>query len=194
MGLNIKINNIFKIIIAVFLVISFAVLAVSCKEAPAAAEETEEQVEKPSEETPPETVEEPEEVEEEPIYKLPDVVTLTLEGKRENGDIIFYGTSNLPDGVLLSYEVSIPETLQEEEYIWEDGILEIEDCQFLGEVSNFPEGEVEVWVAFQTILGTELSQPQEVIEKYGEMGENINGENIYEVGDFKRIEQIITID
>jgi len=60
MWLNIKINNLFKIIIAVLLVISFTVSVVSCKEAPV-AEETEKQVEEPSEESPPEAVEEEEE-------------------------------------------------------------------------------------------------------------------------------------
>ena len=102
--------------------------------------------------------------------KYPDFIELTLDGERKGADIVFYGTTNLPDGVLLAYEVSLPETLLEEEYFWEEGNLTIKDGKYLGKVSNIPEGKgkAEIWIAFTTILGTEVKQPQGVIDKYGE--------------------------
>ena len=131
--------------------------------------------------------------------KYPDIVKLTLDGERKGSDIIFYGTTNLPDGVLLAYEVSLPETLLEEEYFWEEGRLTIKDGKYSGKISNVPEGKgkAEIWVAFQTILGTDVEdkQPQGVMDKYGELGEKMKGDNVtvfeFEDGDFKTIELII---
>jgi len=130
--------------------------------------------------------------------KYPDIVELTLDGERKGSDVIFYGTTNLPDGVLLAYEVSLPETLLEEEYFWEEGRLTIKDGKYSGKVSNVPEGKAEIWVAFTTILGTDVEdkQPQGVIDKYGAGGEKMKGDNVtvfkFENGEeYKTIELII---
>lgn len=125
--------------------------------------------------------------------KYPDIIELTLDGSRSGSDILFSGITNLPDGVLITYEVTIPETLYEENYFVETGNLSIKDGKYSGEVNNFPveKGKAEIWVSFQTILGTDIKQPQGVIDKYGELGEKMEGDNVVKSGYIKRIELII---
>jgi len=127
--------------------------------------------------------------------EYPDFIELTLGGERKGSDIIFYGTTNLPDGALIVYEVTLPETLYDENYFAETGNLTIKDGKYSGKVSNVPEGkgEAEIWIAFQTILGTEVKQPQGAIVKYGELGEKMKGDNVVKSGDIKRIELITKI-
>jgi hypothetical protein len=123
----------------------------------------------------------------------PDIIELTLDGERKGSDIFFYGSTNLPDGVFIVYEVTIPEQFSQgiENPYYEAGNLIIKDSKFSGKVSNVPNLKAEIWIAFQTILGTDIKQPQGVIDKYGELGEKMKGENMVKSGDIKRIELII---
>ena len=56
------------------------------------------------------------------------------------------------------------------------------------DVSSWPSGNVEVWAAFQTIVGMTAKQPADLIVVYGEVGERLTGENVTTAGSMKRVE------
>jgi len=114
-------------------------------------------------------------------------VEFTLKAKRNGDTIKLSGTTNLPDGALLAYSLEWAQDLTE-------GTLLVSDGRFEGSVSDVPSGPVEAWVAFQTILGAGKSQPQELIDRFGEMGENMTGPDVVTGGDLKRAEKVVTVD
>jgi hypothetical protein len=59
-------------------------------------------------------------------------------------------------------------------------------------VSGWSPGKVELWVAFQTILGTSVEQPADVIAIYGELGEHMTGPSVVQAGDLYRVEDTAT--
>jgi hypothetical protein len=87
--------------------------------------------------------------------------------------------------------------MSEENPFYESGNITGKGGKYSYKINNIPEdkGKTEIWVAFQTILGRDVKQPQGVMDKYGAGGEKIKGDNITvlksEEGDFKRIELII---
>jgi len=122
-------------------------------------------------------------------------VALTLVAERAGGAVIFEGTTDLPDGALIAYEVS--RDYGDEEWPanpWAtEGTVAVKRGAYRGRVENAPEGTIKVWVAFQTILGAE-TQPADVLETFGEMGEHLTGENVTEAGGLKRVELTATVD
>jgi hypothetical protein len=113
-------------------------------------------------------------------------VTLTL-SLGVNGTVLnIHGMTNLPDRTILLYKVSrvAPDPISTE------GTLAVLNGEYATQVdlSGWTSGPVEVWVGFQTRPGGNLEQPQEVIERYGETGENLHGENVIETDGVKRIE------
>ncbi|MGJ9460326.1 hypothetical protein [Oceanobacillus sp. CF4.6] len=112
-------------------------------------------------------------------------VDLTMETEAIESTLTVSGETNLPNGTLLTYEVSHLDDFEK----YSTGEIEVIDGDYHTEIdiSDWPEGDINVWLAFQTILGTTVEQPKEVIEKYGEMGENLEGDNVTD-GDMKRIE------
>lgn len=118
-------------------------------------------------------------------------VELSLDTEFEGDTLRISGSTNLPDDTLIAFEV----THDDEFELFEEGHIAVENGKYQTELdlSDWPSGEIRVWVAFQTILGTSVHQPDFVIEQFGEMGENIEGENVTEAGGMKRVELESTV-
>ena len=100
--------------------------------------------------------------------------------------VLIEGFTNLPDGALISYEVEHERILE-----WmHDGHVPVKAGHFIQalDVRDWPPGRIKIWVAFQTILGMKVSQPPEVIARYGQMGERIEGNQVSTSGALRRVE------
>lgn len=123
-------------------------------------------------------------------------IGLTLNTNLGNNILRVSGNANLPDGALISYEVSHESwgtrifSPAEMDVRFADGTTEVKSgkYEFSVNVAQWPSGNIETWVAFQTILGTTVKQPQGVIELYGELGEKILDASAVQSGSLKRIE------
>jgi hypothetical protein len=127
--------------------------------------------------------------------------------------LLIRGTTDLPDDTWISYEV------KHENYEKIDfNLLKTDRQRFLREVdtafaegdapvaagrysavidiSNWKPGSVEIWVAFQTVIGKK-KQPPAVVERYGQMGEYLQGSNVTKAGgravSMNRVELIRTV-
>lgn len=140
------------------------------------------------------------------------VVNLTMSPAiQDNGNrVLIEGFTNLPDGALIAYEVEhdqfgkghVPllgsrsnsgeerRAAQKTSLTWKhEGQLPVKAGHFIQalDVKDWPAGRIKVWVAFQTILGTSVEQPAEVIARYGEMGERIEGNQATTSGPMRRV-------
>lgn len=117
----------------------------------------------------------------------PSDVTLTLAPSARGHILTIAGTTNLPNGVLISYEVTPSDTSQVE---FADGFAPVTDGRFTAivDLNHWPAGDVEVWAAFQTVLDTTHEQPNAVIDRYGALGERLTGPNVTRAGDVRRVE------
>jgi len=90
----------------------------------------------------------------------------------ENNIVYIEGETNLVDGSLLNYEVLNLDNIEDEIF---NGYITVEDSSFYKEidVSNYNEGRIEVWLSLHPHL-----QPKSIQEKYGEWGENLEGDPI----------------
>lgn len=121
---------------------------------------------------------------------------ISLETDVADHQLIVTGNINLPDGALLTYEIKHAGLLTEvctskpPEHCFTDGQVEVRSESWLisEDLSEWPEGDVEIWVAFQTIMGTKTSQPPEIIATYGPLGENITGPQATAAGPLTRAE------
>ena len=115
-------------------------------------------------------------------------VALSLNTDLRQRSLVLSGETDLPTGTLIAYEVQhegfISQPVTEKPQLFEDGELPVVDGRYKGSVSlaGWRPGRVTVWVAFQTILGTSVKQPDEVIAKFGKMGENLTGANVTTAG------------
>lgn len=114
------------------------------------------------------------------------LVELTLDAELDGDLLKFGGNTNLPDKTIIAYEVWHEEDFEQ----FEDGYIEVNNGAYEEEISlnDWPDGEIGVWVAFQTILTTTTEQPKEIIKVFGEKGENIKGNNLTKSGILNRIE------
>lgn len=113
------------------------------------------------------------------------------------GVIEVTGTATVPNGALMVWEVSHAELLTNPDLCplspsgpdpcFADGTAEVTDGEYTFTVPGIAPGEVEVWVAFQMVLGT-AEQPQEVIDLYGENGENMTGPDVTVIDPITRSE------
>ncbi|MFW6026715.1 MAG: hypothetical protein ACOCRX_10265 [Candidatus Woesearchaeota archaeon] len=84
------------------------------------------------------------------------------------------GETNFEDGTLISYEIDNYETAEfsDDEAFVIDGDMEVNNGEFNDEINISDEAisghTIKVWVGFRTAL-----QPEELQEKYGEEGENL---------------------
>lgn len=108
------------------------------------------------------------------------------------GTVSASGSATVLDGTLISWEL-VPVDMENMED-FADGAVEVSGGAFDLEVdvADWQPGEVELWVAFQTVLGTTVEQPAEVIAVYGENGQNMTGPNVVEVGGLYRVEATAT--
>lgn len=95
--------------------------------------------------------------------------------------VVIEGETNLHDGVILSYEITNEGDV--DDYI--EGEMEVNGGKFSTEedVSDFSNGEIRVYLAFLPYM-----QPNRIMEIYGEMGENIEGDKVIESADANIIE------
>ncbi|WP_067842694.1 hypothetical protein [Amphibacillus sediminis] len=117
-------------------------------------------------------------------------VDISLVASVEDDQVFISGETNLPDGALLLIEI---EHLEASPFYFE-GILEIQNGSFNGSTSiaGAPSGNIEVWVAFSPGL-TKVTQPQKIIDQYGEIGELLTGENVMEYDSIRYIEAYYTL-
>ncbi|MEK4303567.1 hypothetical protein [Oceanobacillus sp. FSL K6-0251] len=119
-------------------------------------------------------------------------VELESNAEIDGNSIVIEGETNLPDDTLIAYEV----THEEDFEYFVDGEMKVSDGIYTEEidVNDWPEGELRVWTSFQTILGTSVEQPEEIIEVFGESGENIEGDNVTEGEIINSVESIQTLN
>jgi hypothetical protein len=118
-------------------------------------------------------------------------VELTLSPRLSGRRLYIEGTATVPDGALIAFEVTPVDPGVETV----EGTTAVRDSAFseVVELTGWPPGEMEVWVAFQTILGTDASQPDHILELYGPMGERMVGAQVQQAGTLRRVETARTI-
>ncbi len=120
----------------------------------------------------------------------PIAVTLTLSPTLQGSRLRIAGTTDLPDGAVIVYEVRHERWATEGELQWfREGQVVVEEGAFSTRtrLRSWPRGALQVWASFQTVL-PDGQQPPEVIATFGEMGERLAGDNVTQVGDMKRAE------
>lgn len=119
-------------------------------------------------------------------------VHLTLNPYRQGSLLIVEGTTDLPNRTLLLYEVTeisaAPRT--------ESGTMPVLDGRYARQVdiTGWTADTIVVWVGFQTLLHGSEQQPEEVIARFGEMGEFLYGDNVIEIDGLKRVEVSQTVE
>lgn len=119
------------------------------------------------------------------------LVHLTLNPYVQNNLLIIEGMTDLPNRTLLLYEVSevsaAPKVL--------NGTMPVLERRYSTQVdiTGWNADTIIVWVGFQTLLDGNEAQPEEVIERFGEMGEFLYGDNVTESNGLKRVEVSQTV-
>ncbi|HOK35077.1 MAG TPA: hypothetical protein PLL80_00875 [Candidatus Pacearchaeota archaeon] len=118
-------------------------------------------------------------------------IDLTLDAKIDNDILEVFGTANLPNKALISYEIS--HELSPANF-FKEGTAEVQNgkYEFSIDVKEWPSGNIKIWTAFQTMLDVD-KQPQEIIDLYGEKGEKIPDPSAVELESLKRVEKTLTI-
>ena len=132
----------------------------------------------------------------EPAAPVGETVSLNLDARFEGDALKIEGATDLPDGALVGYEVShemaatVPYDQLPAENMQSRGTAPVASGTYTATVSikNWPAGNVHVFVCFPTAGFPDAKQPDEVISRYGETGENLTGENVSQEGPFKRVE------
>ncbi len=120
------------------------------------------------------------------------VVELTLNPRIQGNLLLIEGQTNLPNRALLLYEA----TQVSSNPIVVTGLMPVLDGRYLRQVdlNGWHAGTIAVWVGFQTVLDGTDKQPEEIIERFGQMGEFLYGENVTETDGFKRVEIMETLE
>ena len=119
-------------------------------------------------------------------------VELSLNPRILGHFLIIEGQTDLPNRTLLMYEAA---EVSSDPKI-ETGTLDVLDGRYLRQVDiqGWHAGTIAVWVGFQTLLPNGQKQSETVIEKFGEMGEFLYGDNVTEVNGLKRAEVTQTLE
>jgi hypothetical protein len=129
----------------------------------------------------------------------PPTVSLTLSPTLRGDTIFITGSTDLPDGALIAYEIrhegAARRTNVPIEKLFQEGNATVTNGAYAAAVSlnGWPLGRIEVWAAFQTVVGTDARQPAEVISRFGELGEKLQGNNVTKAGSMKRVEVTETV-
>ena len=116
--------------------------------------------------------------------QLPPTVTLDMTASVEANTVEIRGTTDLPEGAYLAYEVEHEafeyDTETPEEMLFTEGTFEVVDGRFGGTVdlSQFDSGPITVLVAFQMNLSAGTVQPRRIRSRFGEQGELLEGPNV----------------
>lgn len=119
-------------------------------------------------------------------------VQLSLNPYLQGNLLIIEGSTDLPNRALLMYEARQISTNPNVA----TGTVPVLDGRYLRQVdlTGWHEGTIAVWVGFQTLLSGNEKQPDEVLARFGEMGEFLYGENVIETGGLKRVEISQTVE
>jgi hypothetical protein len=106
--------------------------------------------------------------------------------------LVIEGSTDLPNRTLLLYEAKEGSTNPKVV----NGTFPVLDGRFSRQVdlTGWHAGTIAVWVGFQTLLDGSEKQPEEIIERFGEMGEFLYGDNVTETDGLKRVEVIQTVE
>ena len=128
------------------------------------------------------------------VNPIPPDVIISFEPFISGKLLTINGAATVPDGAFIAYEVTSKDLPALEAFA--DGNAEVKDGKWvaMADLSKFPKGQIEIWAAFQTILGTTTHQPPEILRIYGEMGEKITGPQTKKSGDITRAEIVKTIN
>ena len=137
---------------------------------------------------------------EETVEQADTTVNLTLEANLDGDVLTVEGTTDLPDAALIAYEVRHERLTTDVELpleqLFAEGNMTVSDGGYTSTVDlkDWPQRSIEVWVAFQTIHGKGAEQPAQIIERFGELGENLEGPNVIDLGEVgKRVELTTTV-
>ena len=120
-----------------------------------------------------------------------ETVSLTV-GHRTQWRILWMeGTTDLPDGALVAYRITHKLARAQPADQWpapnlmESGKAAVQDGQYWTRVNttNWPNGEVRILIQFPV-----PPQPDFVVERYGQFGEKLTGDNVITVEGIKTIE------
>ena len=119
-------------------------------------------------------------------------VQLSLFPHIEGDILVAEGFTDLPNRTLLMYEVT--EVSPEPRVV--NGTMPVLDGRYARKINltGWHAGTIAIWVGFQTQVGNSEKQPGEIIERFGEMGEFLYGENVTEGGGLKRVEVMKTVE
>ena len=114
-------------------------------------------------------------------------VELDASGSIVDDVLVVDGTATVPDGTRIDYRVDDPISDLPDEMLSVEGDAIVSDESFSFEVpvEGWVGDTVDVWIAFQT-----AGQPDEVVSLYGGQGENIESENIVELGDPTNVRRV----
>ena len=119
-------------------------------------------------------------------------VALTVETRSEWRVLWVEGETDLPDGAEVQYRAShaLARTAPASEWpaanLIASGRATVQDGTYWAQINtlNWPRGEVRVVVQFPV-----PPQPSSVVERYGEFGERLTGENVSDLDGVKVVEQ-----
>ena len=107
-------------------------------------------------------------------------VDFTLAAELDDRMLTIGGTADLPDGALIAYRVEHESLATDPDVSLDQALAEgnvaigDEAYEKAFDLSDWPEGDVRVWVSFQMNL-TNAEQPAEIIERFGggEVGQSV---------------------
>ncbi|HEY3378911.1 MAG TPA: hypothetical protein VGL77_15605 [Armatimonadota bacterium] len=121
-----------------------------------------------------------------------------LHPKIEASQLIVAGKTNLADGAVLDYQIDHDSTktasLDELHELHRQGfsvtsaplqlhtVVSNNEFRFTCDVSKFPPGNIEIWVAFQP-FASKAEQPSEILTRYGVKGEYLTGAYVVNYGE-----------
>lgn len=116
--------------------------------------------------------------------QLPPTATLDMNVTKAGNSLQLEGTTDLPDGALVTYEVRHEQLAHDTEtpieMLYTEGTFEVDGGRFGGpiDLSLFDTGAVEVMLAFQMDLPGDDVQPRAIRSRFGEHGELLEGSNV----------------
>lgn len=126
-------------------------------------------------------------------------VALTMTARLSQGMARIQGTTDLPNGTIIAYEVRHVDMIRRTDLpvdkLFADGTSVVREGKYRSEVDleGWPAGQIEVWVAFQTVMGGKMRQPPDILKRFGEEGEFLSGPNVVQSGSLKRVELTRTV-
>lgn len=122
-----------------------------------------------------------------------ETVALTVEPVKDWRDLRLEGSTDLPDGAVLSYSVihalasELPPSEWPAKNLMSDGTAVVQDGRYRAELNAtyWPAGAVRVRVQFPV-----APQPAAIGTRYGEFGERLTGDNVTSLGG----SQVVTVE